>query len=41
MSDSGDRGSGIENGDKPSLLERALSKLGLARKKSIRTDLED
>ncbi len=41
MSDSGDRSSGIENGDKPSLLERALSRLGLSRKKSIRTDLEE
>jgi len=41
MSDHGDRSNGAENGDRASLLERALAKFGLSRKKSIRTDLEE
>jgi CBS domain containing-hemolysin-like protein len=41
MSDNGDRSNGAENGDKPSWRERVLSKLGLSRKKSIRTDLAE
>ena len=41
MSDNGDRSNGIENGDKPSWRERVLSKFGLSRKKSLRTDLAE
>ncbi|MBK8007504.1 MAG: HlyC/CorC family transporter [Rhizobiales bacterium] len=41
MSDSGDRSNGNENGDRSSWRERVLSKLGLSRKKSIRTDLAE
>lgn len=41
MSDNGDRSNGFENGDKPSWRERILARLGLSRKKSIRTDLAE
>lgn len=41
MSDNGDRSNGHENGDRPSWRERLLSKFGLSRKKSLRTDLAE
>lgn len=41
MSDNGDRSNGIENGDRPSWRERLLARLGLSRKKSLRTDLAE
>lgn len=41
MNDNGGRNNGVESGDKPSWRERVLSKLGLSRKKSLRTDLAE
>lgn len=41
MSDNSDRSNSHENGDKPSWRERVLAKLGLSRKKSLRTDLAE
>lgn len=41
MSDQGDRSNGHESDDRPSLFERVLTKFGLARKKSLRSDLAE